>query len=99
MRSAASKTRLRKLSMINGHHLHNVRPPQLAASLFLSRRRDVAYASIHNWDKIEEFESIENIPEDLRKSLLLDGCLLSVSYTHLRAHETRHDLVCRLLLE
>src|SRR5450756_1862169 len=22
---------------------------------------------------------------------------LSVSYTHLRAHETRHDLVCRLL--
>eukprot|EP00825_Cyclidium_porcatum_P034035 TRINITY_DN35918_c0_g1_i2.p1 TRINITY_DN35918_c0_g1~~TRINITY_DN35918_c0_g1_i2.p1 ORF type:complete len:349 (-),score=73.01 TRINITY_DN35918_c0_g1_i2:69-1115(-) len=25
--------------------------------------------------------------------------LSSVSYTHLRAHETRHDLVCRLLLE
>src|SRR5450756_529262 len=30
-------------------------------------------------------------------SPLLDG--LPVSYTHLRAHETRHDLVCRLLLE
>src|SRR5665648_630895 len=26
-------------------------------------------------------------------------CSKSVSYTHLRAHETRHDLVCRLLLE
>src|SRR5450756_1742923 len=25
--------------------------------------------------------------------------MTSVSYTHLRAHETRHDLVCRLLLE
>src|SRR5450756_1901624 len=25
-------------------------------------------------------------------------CALTVSYTHLRAHETRHDLVCRLLL-
>src|SRR5665648_1229791 len=25
--------------------------------------------------------------------------IASVSYTHLRAHETRHDLVCRLLLE
>ena len=25
--------------------------------------------------------------------------IISVSYTHLRAHETRHDLVCRLLLE
>src|SRR5450759_5404039 len=28
-----------------------------------------------------------------------EGCLSPVSYTHLRAHETRHDLVCRLLLE
>eukprot|EP01016_Furgasonia_blochmanni_P031135 TRINITY_DN3222_c0_g1_i5.p4 TRINITY_DN3222_c0_g1~~TRINITY_DN3222_c0_g1_i5.p4 ORF type:complete len:100 (+),score=14.91 TRINITY_DN3222_c0_g1_i5:909-1208(+) len=26
-------------------------------------------------------------------------CVIAVSYTHLRAHETRHDLVCRLLLE
>src|SRR5450756_363187 len=26
-------------------------------------------------------------------------CVDAVSYTHLRAHETRHDLVCRLLLE
>src|SRR5450756_2167560 len=24
--------------------------------------------------------------------------MMPVSYTHLRAHETRHDLVCRLLL-
>src|SRR5665648_1193827 len=27
------------------------------------------------------------------------GAPTPVSYTHLRAHETRHDLVCRLLLE
>src|SRR5450756_818511 len=27
------------------------------------------------------------------------GALRPVSYTHLRAHETRHELVCRLLLE
>src|SRR5450756_109519 len=26
------------------------------------------------------------------------GTFRAVSYTHLRAHETRHDLVCRLLL-
>ena len=26
-------------------------------------------------------------------------CHIPVSYTHLRAHETRHELVCRLLLE
>src|SRR5450756_3088887 len=31
------------------------------------------------------------VPEDI--------CYAAVSYTHLRAHETRHDLVCRLLLE
>src|SRR5665648_1095674 len=30
---------------------------------------------------------------------LLTRTLDAVSYTHLRAHETRHDLVCRLLLE
>ena len=28
-----------------------------------------------------------------------EAALNAVSYTHLRAHETRHDLVCRLLLE
>src|SRR5450756_618918 len=28
-----------------------------------------------------------------------EGPSRPVSYTHLRAHETRHDLVCRLLLE
>src|SRR5450759_2231968 len=29
----------------------------------------------------------------------IDNVYKAVSYTHLRAHETRHDLVCRLLLE
>ena len=32
------------------------------------------------------------------EQLIVDK-LKPVSYTHLRAHETRHDLVCRLLLE
>ena len=32
-------------------------------------------------------------------SLLFNACLDPVSYTHLRAHETVLDLVCRLLLE
>src|SRR5450759_2241425 len=31
--------------------------------------------------------------------VLLNNVNEAVSYTHLRAHETRHDLVCRLLLE
>ena len=29
----------------------------------------------------------------------MDAYVMSVSYTHLRAHETEADLVCRLLLE
>src|SRR5450756_534605 len=35
------------------------------------------------------------------KSIIIvgGGYIGTVSYTHLRAHETRHDLVCRLLLE
>ena len=37
-----------------------------------------------------EFESGENDPTSI---------LMAVSYTHLRAHETVLDLVCRLLLE
>src|SRR5450759_6010298 len=44
-------------------------------------------------------------PRDVLNTLLngskFDYIILgmAVSYTHLRAHETRHDLVCRLLLE
>ena len=47
--------------------------------------------------------------EELRKIVATVGkpgepgehvrCVVSVSYTHLRAHETVLDLVCRLLLE
>src|SRR5450756_527949 len=33
-----------------------------------------------------------NMPEDSR----YEAVTTPVSYTHLRAHETRHDLVCRL---
>src|SRR5450759_3902226 len=40
-------------------------------------------------------QSREGAPQILR----FEGVNTSVSYTHLRAHETRHDLVCRLLLE
>src|SRR5665648_1299227 len=36
------------------------------------------------------------IKEKLFMKKLLQDQLRPVSYTHLRAHETRHDLVCRL---
>src|SRR5450756_3074202 len=45
-------------------------------------------------------EQVEKLlTEALEKCEYPSGDLAPVSYTHLRAHETRHDLVCRLLLE
>src|SRR5450756_3018833 len=38
-------------------------------------------------------------PHRNRLMVMEGGHTQPVSYTHLRAHETRHDLVCRLLLE
>src|SRR5450756_2496704 len=37
------------------------------------------------------------IPPKLEEKLVGEAREKTVSYTHLRAHETRHDLVCRLL--
>src|SRR5450756_562332 len=42
--------------------------------------------------------SSDQVLENWQKLKTLEG-RKTVSYTHLRAHETRHDLVCRLLLE
>src|SRR5665648_475585 len=47
---------------------------------------------------INRFSDISPIHDKI-KQLITHPILVPVSYTHLRAHETRHDLVCRLLLE
>ena len=47
--------------------------------------------------KIFHSASIGAIPQDLKFNN--EETFLSVSYTHLRAHETKANLVCRLLLE
>src|SRR5450759_5769820 len=39
------------------------------------------------------------VNDDYSHTLDANLTVNTVSYTHLRAHETRHDLVCRLLLE
>src|SRR5450759_5333986 len=60
----------------------------------------------HFKDHAEE-ETITNIVNKYYWQTLEDKGIMAlsrpditpVSYTHLRAHETRHDLVCRLLLE
>src|SRR5659263_214290 len=49
-------------------------------------------------DRIWHTLEIETLA-DRRIKWSMPVSLFPVSYTHLRAHETRHDLVCRLLLE
>src|SRR5450756_2730438 len=51
-------------------------------------------------DSLSHF--LEVVPDARRAADFLDSGLrelVPVSYTPLRAHETRHELVCRLLLE
>ena len=53
---------------------------------------------------IEKMNTIEpsvmaQLTEQQEKSAILNSELTPVSYTHLRAHETKANLVCRLLLE
>src|SRR5665811_1405304 len=53
-------------------------------------------ALLHSRDEVALEPSLV---DEFRNGLAADGGLESVSYTHLRAHETVLDLVCRLLLE
>ena len=51
---------------------------------------------------IEQLKSIKERTEALYRYLDIEGKKIqveAVSYTHLRAHETGRNLVCRLLLE
>src|SRR5450759_868787 len=51
-------------------------------------------ATVHDWPPIWPLKT-----GGLRGHFIDSATFVTVSYTHLRAHETRHDLVCRLLLE
>ena len=55
------------------------------------------YAGADAYDEIGECEYKSTIGKNINATY--NGISVPVSYTHLRAHETRHDIVCRLLLE
>src|SRR5450756_2705018 len=61
------------------------------SALLLRMMREAAGILGVRWDKVPERQRPHYGPEQRFR--------IPVSYTHLRAHETRHDLVCRLLLE
>src|SRR5450756_2873829 len=67
----------------------------------MERELDAEISRVH--DDVESFQvrSLLRGPDDFRYAQLeisAGAGGTAVSYTHLRAHETRHDLVCRLLL-
>src|SRR5450756_852545 len=85
----------------------------LLAAALLVRILILQYVQRGKWADMSEkfvFKTAE-MPANRGDILTSDGRLLAssvpyytiymdtVSYTHLRAHETRHDIVCRLLLE
>src|SRR5665648_406770 len=54
---------------------------------------------VNNWDWMKDYSFLEFIRE-IGKHITVNymmskDSVKTVSYTHLRAHETRHDLVCR----
>ena len=62
------------------------------------RDRYNTYSFLALYANVDKFTYTEaEIPLTQRPEI--DRWIISVSYTHLRAHETVLDLVCRLLLE
>src|SRR5450756_1706 len=79
----------------------NWRTPQ---TMGCANRQAVPRFSTVNAEEAERITRyFESFGALVRRVLVPGGHLMiantPVSYTHLRAHETRHDLVCRLLLE
>eukprot|EP00657_Telonema_sp_P-1_P002716 TRINITY_DN1629_c0_g1_i1.p1 TRINITY_DN1629_c0_g1~~TRINITY_DN1629_c0_g1_i1.p1 ORF type:complete len:144 (+),score=50.93 TRINITY_DN1629_c0_g1_i1:96-527(+) len=80
------------LKMTEYHHPSvETQPPPAPA-------RQVPADESHRFDLRPSY-LVSEILMQLRPSLWLLRCSRPVSYTHLRAHETVLDLVCRLLLE
>src|SRR5450756_2947072 len=66
----------------------------------LTRAEDLFSRGTIPKTRLDEARTAFNVASNALKSRTAERSVLQpVSYTHLRAHETRHDLVCRLLLE
>ena len=59
--------------------------------------RDSVFGDAKTADKT--FQPVARLPHEIHRFLMVVLPLVTVSYTHLRAHETVLDLVCRLLLD
>src|SRR5659263_730491 len=62
-------------------------------------RADTEYLARDEASILVLFGQVQTSINSLDRRWIERWSSIPVSYTHLRAHETRHDLVCRLLLE
>src|SRR5665648_312796 len=99
-RKSLKKTMLDVL--LGATHIKSIKQRAYGVDLYLSNRSLADLGVI-----VQTPSNVERYPNpySLLKQALAqietkyDFIIIAVSYTHLRAHETRHDLVCRLLLE
>src|SRR5450756_2879541 len=82
------------ISLLRFRKTSSIVPPHAPLVLFQQARVLTRKGGLSVSLSIVETMKCKSIVEKLR--IRIPG---PVSYTHLRAHETRHDLVCRLLLE
>src|SRR5665648_133315 len=82
----SAKTKDEQIRKQNITNLESVRDKEIITKLAQAFKKNdgIAEAIVKIESTVKVDNSINPVP---------------VSYTHLRAHETRHDLVCRLLLE
>ena len=82
---------------------HKIIVPDIGDCIELTSNSIKRAGSVTSGSRLIDGEGIEDekasvVIED-RRQLSEEGLFIAVSYTHLRAHETVLDLVCRLLLE
>ena len=85
------------LIMVGGYLIWKSPPTQISSPFYAaptpSKTGNLApFGRSPDWSKLDRFQNT------ISKETFLNR-LEAVSYTHLRAHETVLDLVCRLLLE
>ena len=63
-----------------------------------TRSGQIKTGSLSRSERVAKYNQLLRIEDELGSQAIYAGAE-AVSYTHLRAHETRGNLVCRLLLE
>ena len=91
-----SKTELIKAQALTLNHLLNHTPKNPYCRSCTAGKTHHSHARRVS---VEHKSDSRSLLQRIGDSVTGDHVISAVSYTHLRAHETRHDLVCRLLLE